>query len=52
MSAGSNIRYRYYFFIPVFVNIRGYQMLSVSVTVGTDSYLNPCLTGFLTAAHR
>jgi hypothetical protein len=32
-----------------FKNIHGYQVLSVSVSMGTDSYPKPCPTGFLSA---
>jgi hypothetical protein len=35
-----------------FKNIRGYQVLSVSVSMGTDSYPKPCPTGFLSASTR
>jgi hypothetical protein len=35
-----------------FKNIRGYQVLSVSVSMGTDSYPKPCPTGFLSAGTR
>jgi hypothetical protein len=35
-----------------FKNIRGYQVLSVSVSMGTDSYPKPCPMGFLSAGTR
>lgn len=35
-----------------FKNIRGYQVLSVSVSMGTDSYPKPCPTDFLSAGTR
>jgi hypothetical protein len=35
-----------------FKNIRGYQVLSVSISMGTDSYPKPCPTGFLSAGTR
>jgi hypothetical protein len=40
------------FFHTRFKNIHGYQVLPVSVSMGTDSYSKPYLTGFLSAGTR